>query len=263
LEELTRAGRVEVLDLARRYDVSEHTIRRDLNALAGQGVLQKTHGGAVALNTAHLTWGARTQTLPAAKEQIGALAAQLIEPGQTVMLEAGSTTLSLARQLTARPLTVITNSLDIAALLDGDAGVTLIVTGGVWQTQERAFWGVAAGQVLGSYRADWAILGTCALHPQMGATATHEQDAVLKRAMVAASLRTMVLADHSKRDQVVTHLVLPTTQLDLVVTDQPWPELEALGVQTLHAAGDGPSKGEFPTSPLGLRSTATDRAGTP
>lgn len=96
--ELTRHGRVEVLALARRYGVSEHTVRRDLHALAGRGLLQKTHGGAVALNTAHLDWATRAETLLEAKERIGHAAAALVKPGQAVIVEAGSTTLALARQ---------------------------------------------------------------------------------------------------------------------------------------------------------------------
>lgn len=233
--ELTRHGRVEVSELARRYGVSEHTVRRDLGVLAGRGLLQKTHGGAVALNTAHLDWNTRAETLPAAKERIGRAAAALVQPGQTVVVEAGSTTLALARHLTVRPLTVLTNSLDVAALFAGDDAVSLVVSGGVWDGRGRALRGADARETLSAYRADWTMLGTCALHPRTGATVTGEEDAAVKRAMAAAGLRTVVLADHSKRDQVAAHLVLPPERLDLVVTDQPWPELAALGVRVLVA----------------------------
>ena len=242
MKELTRAGRVEVLELARRHGVSEHTIRRDLKSLAERGFLQKTHGGAVALNPARLDWNARVVTLPAAKERIGAAAAKLIEPGQTVILEAGSTTLALARQLTVRPVTIMTNSLDVARLFEAAAEVTLIVLGGVWDAQARAFRGVAAQQILASYRADWTVLGACALHPATGATVVREDDAVLKRAMVEVGLRTAVLADHSKRGQAAAHLILPTERLELVVTDEPWPELEARGVRVLYAEDEKLSK---------------------
>ena len=150
-----------------------------------------------------------------------------------MILDASSTTLALARQLTVRPLTVITNSLDIAALFEQDPGVELIVTGGVWNASARAFHGRATQEAIGQYRADWAVLGTCALHPRGGVTVTDEEDAQVKRAMVSAGLRTVVLADHSKRDQVVAHVVLPPERLATVVTDEPWPELEAVGVQVL------------------------------
>lgn len=135
-------------------------------------------------------------------------------------------------------MTVITNSLDVAALFEDQREVTLVVSGGTWDPRARAFRGLEGRQTLGAYRADWTMLGACALHPRMGATVTSEEDAVVKRAMAAAGLRTVVLADHSKRDQVAAHLVLPTDRLDLVVTDQPWPELAALGVNILEAAAD-------------------------
>lgn len=234
-EELLRTGRVEVLELARRYGVSEHTIRRDLHALAGHGLLQKTHGGAVSLQTARLDWATRAVTLPDAKQGIGAKAAELIQPGQTVIVDAGSTTLSFVRQLKVRPLTVITNSLDVARQFEDEEEVTLVVSGGEWNARVRAFRGVTAQQVVATFRADWTILGTCALHPRTGATVTNEEDAAFKRSAAAAGLRTIVLADHSKRDQVAAHLVLSPAQLDTVVTDQAWPELESAGVSVLYA----------------------------
>jgi len=233
LGELRSIGRVEVQALAARYDVSEHTIRRDLSVLESRGHLQKTHGGAVALDTAHLDWQGRATSLPEAKDRIGRQAATLIEPGETVILDASSTTLALAQHLKVRPLTIITNSLDIAAVFEQEAGVELIVTGGSWRASARALRGQATREIIRQYRADWTVLGTCALHPKAGATATDEEDAQVKRAMVAAGLRTVVLADHSKRDQVVAHLVLPPEELMTVVTDEPWLELEALGVQVL------------------------------
>nr|WP_281376986.1 hypothetical protein [Deinobacterium chartae] len=175
--------------------------------------------------------------MPQAKEQIGRAAAERITAGQSVLLDAGSTTLALAQCLQARPLTVITNSLDIAALFDRDPEVRLIVTGGAWDARARAFRGHAAEQALAGYRADWTVLGTCALHLQAGATVLEEADAALKRAMVAAGLRTLLLADHTKRDQTVPHRVLAPQDLGTVVTDRPWPELAALGVQVVVAAG--------------------------
>ena len=233
LADLHRAGRVEVLHLAQCYGVSEHTIRRDLIALERRGYLQKTHGGAVALDTARLNWQERLATLPGAKDQIGRLAASLIQAGQTVMLDASSTTLALARHLSARPLTVITNSLDIAAVFDQMPEVELVVTGGVWDQDARAFRGEATREIISRYRADWAVIGTCALHPASGVSVSDESDAAVKQAMVAVSLRTAVLADHSKRDQVAAYVVLAPTQVTMVVTDEPWPELEALGTEIL------------------------------
>ena len=186
IEEMLREqGRVEVLELARLLQVSEHTVRRDLLALQGQGLLQRTHGGAVTLDTQRLGLGARAAVLADAKAAVGRAAAALVEPGQTVVLDAGSTPLAMARALTVRPLTVITSSLDVAAIFAGDAQVQIALTGGTWQHDNRALWGPAAVAMLANCRADWAVPGACAIDATLGVSAPDEADAALKRAMIA------------------------------------------------------------------------------
>jgi DeoR/GlpR family transcriptional regulator of sugar metabolism len=234
---LRQHGRVEVLDLARMLGVSEHTIRRDLLELQAQGALQKTHGGAVALDTARLGFEARAAVLPEAKQAIGVAAARLVQPGETVILDAGSTTLAMARALSVRPLTVVTNALDVAQCFDRDPAVQLVLTGGSWQAAQRALWGPAALAMLGSCRADWAVPGACALDSRMGVTAADEADAAVKRAMIAAAARTMILADHSKQRSVSPFAVASWREVHTLVTDRPWQELAAFGVEVLVAKG--------------------------
>ncbi|HSI48564.1 MAG TPA: DeoR/GlpR family DNA-binding transcription regulator [Ideonella sp.] len=238
LEELQAKGRVEVPGLARLLEVSEHTIRRDLLDLQAQGKLHKTHGGAVTLDTARLDFAARSSVQVSAKLAIGQLAATLIEPGQTVIIDAGSTSLSLARALVARPLTIITNALDVAALFDRDPQVQLVLTGGSWQPQSRALWGPAACEMLARCRADWAVPGACAVDLRMGTTVTDEADAATKQAMIAAATRTLILADHTKLDKVSPFGVAQWHQVHTLVSDRPWPELAALGVQVLVTPAD-------------------------
>ena len=111
--------------------------------------------------------------------------------------------------------------------------LTDITTAFITNLNARAFRGLAAQEVVLRYRADWTVLGTCALHLMAGATVTDESDAALKRAMVRSGVRTMVLADSSKRDTIVAHVVLTSTELDLVISDQPWEALQKLGVQVI------------------------------
>jgi DeoR/GlpR family transcriptional regulator of sugar metabolism len=234
---LTRDGRVEVMKLANRFQVSEDTIRRDLRELAALGFLQKTHGGAVALDVPSLAWEARSQVLPAAKEKIGVMAAGLIEPNQTVILDAGSTVLELARHLAVRPIKVITNGLDIANLLEAQAGVSLVLVGGEWDTANRYLSGTQAVQAIAEYRADWLFLGTCALHPQAGITSKHAPDAALKRAMRGSALKTVLLADHTKFNQVAPYFVAPLSALHAVVTDRAVDWLRDAGLELLVTNG--------------------------
>lgn len=232
---LTSERRVEVAALAQRFDVSEDTVRRDLRELATLGYLQKTHGGAVCLDTPRLGWEARVELMPRAKARIGEAAAALVEPGQTIILDAGLTVLEAAHQIRARPLTVITNSLDIAAALDAALGVSLVLTGGEWNPALRHLAGAAAIDTLARYRADWAFLGACAVHPQAGITVADSRDAAVKKAMMGAALRTLLLADHSKFDQVAPHFVASLTELQGLVTDQATDLFEASGVKVIVA----------------------------
>jgi DeoR/GlpR family transcriptional regulator of sugar metabolism len=227
---LREQGRVEVLELARELQVSEHTVRRDLLALQARGVLQRTHGGAVTIDTSRLGVAARAAVLPQAKAQVGRAAAALIEPGQTIVLDAGSTPLAMARALIVRPLTVITSSLDIAELFGADPQVQLALTGGTWQREQRAFWGPAALAMLREVRADWAVPGACAIDTTLGVSAHYEADAALKRAMIACARRTLILGDHSKLAGVAPFHVADWSQVHALVLDEPWPEGESAGV---------------------------------
>ena len=233
---LRENGRVEVLDLARLFQVSEHTVRRDLLALQGRGVLQRTHGGAVTIDTSRLGVAARQQVLPQAKARVGRAAAALIEPGQTLVLDAGSTPLAMARALAVRPLTVITSSLDVAELFGDDPQVQLALTGGTWQRDQRALWGPAALAMLREARADWAVPGACAIDAGLGVSAPDEADAALKRAMIACARRTQILGDHSKLTGVAPFHVADWSQVHALVLDEPWPEGEAAGVPVRVAA---------------------------
>ena len=239
-EILREQGRVEVLELARLLQVSEHTVRRDLLALQGQGLLQRTHGGAVTLDTQRLGLGARSAVLAEAKAAVGRAAAALVEPGQTVVLDAGSTPLAMARALTVRPLTVITSSLDVAALFADDPQVQIALTGGTWQPENRALWGPAAVAMLDNCRADWAVPGACAIDAMLGVSAPDEADAALKRAMVDCARRTLVLGDRSKLGGVAPFRVAEWPRVHALVLEAPWPEGEAAGVPVRGAGDDGP-----------------------
>ncbi|WKN48870.1 DeoR/GlpR family DNA-binding transcription regulator [Nocardioides sp. Arc9.136] len=241
LQELHRRGKVEVTGLSALLGVSEDTVRRDLRTLAEAGHLQKTHGGAVALDPARMPFRTRADVAGAAKTAIATVAARLVEPGQTLFLDAGSSVLALAAALEVRPLQVVTNSLDVAALLEADEQVTLVLAGGRWDPHSRFFAGPTAVATLAAHRADWAFLGACALHPGVGATSVDPLDAEMKQTMAGAALRTVVLADATKHGSVAPHAVLGTDAIDVLVTEEvgdlePW---RLRGVDVLVAGGAG------------------------
>ena len=132
---------------------------------------------------------------------------------------------------------VITNSLDIANLLDCQAGVSVVLSGGEWDPLARYLSGEHAVETIAAYRADWVFLGTCALHPQAGMTATHCEDATLKRTMLRSGMKAVLLTDHGKFDQVAPHFVAPLSALHVVVTDVAADWLGKTGVRVILAGG--------------------------
>lgn len=220
LAALGEAGRATVADLARRFGVSDDTVRRDLQALADRGLLVKARGGAVALAPGGLTHAARTHIAPEAKARIGRAAAAAISPDQTLMLDAGSTVLEAALHLPPGPFLVVTHALDVVVCLGGRSDVRLVLAGGEWVPGERLFHGALTSTQIAAYRADVAIMGACALDLRLGVTAAHAGDAQVKRAMLEASRRAILLADRTKLGRHEPFAVAPLSAFDLVITDQ-------------------------------------------
>lgn len=220
---LRESGRVEVSALAALYQVSEDSIRRDLRLLAARGLVQKTHGGAVALHLGAMPMAQRSDVKVSVKRSIGRAAAAKVQAHQTLFIDSGTTALALAQALNAadapRPLTVITAALDVALLFCGDAKVNLVLAGGTWSHETRAFFGTLAEAAIRAHRADWAFLGACALHPRLGLSSSHAGDAQLKRAMLESALQRVVLADASKFELVQPQVVAGLDQVDLVISD--------------------------------------------
>lgn len=227
---LRAQGRVEVGALAVEHGVSEDTIRRDLRALAARGLVQKTHGGAVAVHVQALGALDRAEVLPGPKQAIAQAAAARVEPHQCLFIDAGTTNLALARLLrdreALRPLTVVTHAWDVAQQLIDDPGITLVMAGGRWSPTVRGFLGPQAEATLRAHRADLAFLGTCALHPRTGLTSTDPDDARIKRAMIDSAARRVLLGDASKLERVAPHAVAPLEELDALITDTAVPWLE-------------------------------------
>lgn len=229
LAAIGEAGRATVQELADRLGVSDDTVRRDLQALAGRGLLLKTRGGAMALEPTRLTHAARAHVAPEAKARIGRAAAAETAPGQTLMLDAGGTVLEAALNLPPGPFLVVTHALDVVGCLAARDDVRLVLAGGEWDADERLFHGpMTPGQIL-AHRADLAIMGACALHPELGVTVAHAGDAQVKQAMLQASRRKVLVVDHTKLDRHEPFAVAPLAAFDLLITDR-----------SIEAAPDGP-----------------------
>jgi DeoR/GlpR family transcriptional regulator of sugar metabolism len=232
LDEVQRRGAVRVSELSRQLDVSDMTIRRDLDTLAAQGRLDKVHGGATTKrppSTEEPGFEAKWVRQTAEKTAIAAAAAGLVAPGSAVGLSAGTTTWTLARELATVPgLTVVTNSTRVADVLlsvgqatgprTGHGPANVILTGGV-RTPSDALVGPIAVAALESMHLDLVFLGVHGMDPRAGYTTPNMLEADTDRALVAAGRRLVVVADHTKWETVGISTIVDLADADVVVTD--------------------------------------------
>ncbi|EMB9089247.1 DeoR/GlpR family DNA-binding transcription regulator [Klebsiella michiganensis] len=235
IEILSEKGQITISELVDRLQISADTLRRDLSDLEKQGLAQKNHGGAIALNLSAVNRQNRNTLLPDTKKRLGKMVAEKIPGGSTLFLDAGSTVLAVATQIQG-PMTVITPSLDIAQHFSTRADIQLILLGGKWDMQQRLFAGSATVSLLERYRADIAVLGTCALHADLGLSASQEADAEVKRAMLAASAEHWLVADHMKLNHSEPWLVAGLADIHQLFLDRPWDELKDNDSIQLHIA---------------------------
>ncbi len=235
-EAVREAGRMGVAELAELTGASEMTIRRDLEALAGQGVLERYRGGArsLLLRGEEPPFALRAQEGVAAKRRIAAAVADLLADGESIVLDSGTTCLEVARALESRRLTVLPLSLHAVNALTGAPRLTLLVPGGRPRPGELALTGPLAEASLAALRFDTAIIGCCGLSAANGLTAYDLEDAAVKRAAIASARRVVAVAEADKFSRTALALVAPATALHTVVTDESAPNEET---DALIAAG--------------------------
>jgi DeoR/GlpR family transcriptional regulator of sugar metabolism len=238
LAELRRQGAVRVSALTELLQVSDMTVRRDLEQLVATGIARKVHGGAVlAGQTAHEPGFAVKRELgQSAKNAIAAQAAALIEPGAAIALSAGTTTWAMAPLIVSIPgLTVVTNSTTVAdaiATLDPRHQVTVILTGGV-RTASAALVGPVADRTIATMHVDQLFLGVHGMQDRAGYTTPNLAEAATNRALIASAREVIVVADSSKWGVVGLADIAPLSAARAVITDD---NLPADGAQTLRDA---------------------------
>jgi DeoR/GlpR family transcriptional regulator of sugar metabolism len=259
LDELRRLGAVRVSELTEALGVSDMTVRRDLDALAGSGLVDKVHGGATArglLSADEPGFEAKSHSEVAAKEAIARSARLLVRPGQVVALTAGTTTWRLAHHLLDVPeLTVITNSIQVADVLHGAQrpDLTVVLTGGV-RTPSDALVGPVAIAALRSLHADLLFMGVHGMTDDPGFTTPNLQEGETNRAFIAGSKRVVVVADATKWGLRSLSCFATLDQADVLISDGRL-SAEAGAVVTDHV-------GELILVPIGRsRSPARKRVG--
>ena len=216
---LARDGRVVAAELARIYETSEDTIRRDLRALAAEGRCRRVYGGALPATATLGPVSARRRHAPVAKAALGAALARLVEPGMTVFIDAGSTTLACAERLDADGVTVVTHAPTIAAALVERPGLRLVTVGGEVHPEVGAALGPGAIAAIEAIRPDLFLLGACGVDAVAGITAHYADDAAIKRLVAARSGRVAVAADHDKLGTAAPFSVIALAACDHLVIE--------------------------------------------
>ncbi len=235
-------GQISVAELNNLLDVSEATIRRDLEQLSDQGWVQRTHGGAVRIEQARAEPPIRQRMSEhaAEKRRIGRLASSLVRSGDTIFLGSGSTVHEIVPHLTGLSnLTVITNSLSVINQL-ACSDIELIVIGGMFRSSEQSMVGYVAEQAIHEFRADRAFMGIYGIDVDHGLTSDFLPEAITDRAILGIAARCVIVADHSKFNRVSSVFLAPVTSINTVSTDgktapETVSELRQAGIEVLIA----------------------------
>ncbi len=244
LDMLAREGRIVATDAAVALAVSEDTIRRDLRELAREGRLQRVHGGALPASLAMGDFAARQQIATDDKSAIGRAAAALIQPGQVVFIDGGTTSAQLVRNLPpGLQATVVTHSPSVAVELVQHPTVEVIMLGGRLFKHSVVGVGAATVEAIRQVRADLYFMGVCSVHPEAGLSTGDFEEASIKRALSAAAAETIVLASPEKLMTASPYQVIPLEGVAALVTVSSVPgamlaPYRQRGI-TVHLAGQG------------------------
>ena len=230
LDRLLRDGRVLAADLATAFDTSEDTIRRDLRDLAAAGRCRRVYGGALPVSPAAGPLSRRTAIAPDAKRALGRAAAALVEAGQTLFIDSGSTNMRIAEALPVDlDLTVVTNAPAVAHVLAGRPRCCVVVLGGRIHPTIGGSFGARALRDLDGMRADLAFVGACGVAPDLGVTSFDAEEAEFKRCLVAVSARVVVAATRDKLGTAAPFVVAPVAALHDLVIEADVPEAALAG----------------------------------
>jgi DeoR/GlpR family transcriptional regulator of sugar metabolism len=220
LKVLKAKGQIIAKELSEELGLSEDTIRRDLRELSAEGLLQRVHGGALPASPAIADLAGRKQIAPEAKIAIGRAAAKMIQPGQVVIVDGGTTALQLAKHIPSElRATVVTHSPSIAVALADHDGIEVIMLGGKLYKHSMVAVGAAAIEAISRIRADLYFMGATGIHLEAGLSTGDLEEAHIKRALIASAAETHVLASLEKIGAASPYAIAPLTSVAGLIVD--------------------------------------------
>jgi len=241
LKKLKQEGQIIAKQVSQELDLSEDTIRRDLRELAQEGLLLRVHGGALPASPAVINFAVREHLASQGKIAIGRAAASMIQPGQVVILDGGTTARELARHLPRElRFTVVTHSPTIAIELVEHPSVEVILIGGRLFKHSVVAVGAAAIEAISQIRADTFFMGVTGIHPEFGLSTGDLEEAHIKRALSAAAADTIVMVSSEKLNAASPYVIAPVTEASGIIVESSVPKLstdvyEKLGIAVTRA----------------------------
>ncbi|MFT5542599.1 MAG: DeoR family transcriptional regulator of aga operon [Arenicella sp.] len=235
---LKELGSVQVSHLTSKYQVSPVTIRKDLRFLEQQGIATRSYGGALLkkniLIDTEITIDHKQTLYSEEKMSIGKMAASMINEGESIILDSGSTTVQVAVHLQNKQnLTIVTNGLNVANELSSNEEVNVILLGGTLRRKNMSFFGSCAENTLKDLHVDKVFLGVDGFHMERGITTHFESEAILNRIMCQVATEVIVVTDSSKFDLICLHKILEPSAVTKVITDQNIPSIYLEGLRRL------------------------------
>ncbi|MBQ8208492.1 MAG: DeoR/GlpR transcriptional regulator [Clostridia bacterium] len=222
ISKLAVSGKVIVAELAKEFDVTEETIRRDLEKLDREGIASKTYGGAVSKNSSaiDLPYNVRENVNVEQKQRIAEKLAELINDGERLLVDSSSTALYLIKKLKdKKDLTIITNSVKILLELADKQDWTVLSTGGTLKKGALSLGGSSAEKMINSYHVDTAVCSCKGLDMTLGVTDSNENDSMIKQAMICSAERRILALDSEKFDKKSFVRICDISDIDIIVTD--------------------------------------------
>src|SRR5690242_12805945 len=226
ISELVREhGSVQVTSLAKRFGVSMQTVRKDLRFLSDRGVMARAYGGAIDSKvvggaSAEAPYEAKRTSHLEEKRRIGQRAAALVKPGDTIVIDSGTTGIQLAEALSNVEVTVVTNDFGVLSSLAPKSNINLVMLGGELRRKSMSFYGGLTVEALNALHVDKLFLGVDGFDLERGITTHYEPEALLNRKMVEAARVVISITDSSKFGKVCLHRIIPVTALNVLITDR-------------------------------------------
>ncbi|MBY9079430.1 DeoR/GlpR transcriptional regulator [Paenibacillus sp. HN-1] len=221
MKHLSQYERIGVQEVCQQFNISRDTARRDLLKMEEQGLLIRTHGGAILPKKTKEVYDYNERLIREGdeKREIGAFAASLVKSGEFIMMDASTTVQFAAENIAAQNLVAVTNSIDIADVLSKKPSIRIHLLGGELNPQHRFVYGQSTIDKLADYQVDKLFLGACGISSR-GVSYPHEEDGRVKREMIKRANQVIVLADHTKFHVQMFYRIAELEAIDLLITDQ-------------------------------------------